>query len=96
VAFNLKKSRAIVGTLVRLVDGQWKAVEFRELRLVRGNEETKGFTARRGEFYMENIEPGSYQLRLDGEPGCTASFVVPPLDALVTDLGRVTCEARAP
>lgn len=96
VAFSVKKNRAIAGTLVRVVDGQARAMEFRELRLTRGSDEIRGFTARRGEFYVEGIEPGMYRLRLDGEPACSASLVVPALTQAVTDVGRVTCEAGTP
>jgi hypothetical protein len=70
-------------------------IEFRDFRLERDGSVMSGFTARRGEFYVEGVEPGAYQLHVDGTRGCVAKVMVPALAGAVTDIGTVTCETRA-
>jgi len=91
VAFAIRRNRAIVGTLVGRRDGRDAPLEFREIRLVRDGSTLKGFTARRGEFYLEGVEPGVYELRADGDPACSGRVVVPELTAAVTSVGDVVC-----
>ncbi len=95
VTFDVKKNHAIVGVLVEArADGR-VPLEFRDFRLQRDGREFPGFTARRGEFYMEGLEPGAYQLRAEGKPACTAQLIVPPLAGAMTDVGSVMCETAA-
>ena len=95
VQFAIRKNHAVVGTLVALRDGKPVPLEFREIALVRGDVVIQSFTARRGEFYAENVEPGEYQLRVNADPLCTAHIKVPdPADAM-TDVGTVVCESTS-
>ena len=91
VEFSIRRNRAIVGRLVSSYAGNETPMEFREIRLVRAGTTIGGFTARRGEFYFETVEPGEYELRADNGTGCSARVVVPKLDAAVTDVGTVVC-----
>jgi outer membrane usher protein FimD/PapC len=77
VAFEVRRMRAVYGVLAELRDGRPAPLEFRELTLTRDAEVIKGFTARRGEFYVEGVEPGVYTLRLGGVTPCSAIVRVP-------------------
>jgi hypothetical protein len=70
-------------------------LEFRDIRLTRVGATVAGFTARRGEFYLEGVEPGEYELRAYGEPACAARVVVREPTGTMSDVGVVTCEAIA-
>lgn len=91
VAFDIRRTRAIVGTLAELREGQQLPLEFRELRLVRGNVEIKSFTARRGEFYVEGLEPGRWELRQETGTRCVGFVDVPEMAQAVTDVGAIVC-----
>lgn len=91
VAFVVKRNHAVYGALVELRDGQRRPLEFREIRLTRGDVVIQGFTARRGEFYIEGVEPGQYRLVLEGTPACSARIVVPDPAEAMTDVGSVVC-----
>jgi outer membrane usher protein FimD/PapC len=95
LVLDVKRSRAVFGRLERDIDGRRVAIEFRELRVVRDGKSVDVFTARRGEFYIENAEPGSYVLQVTQDPACTATIVVPKSDQAVTDLGAVLCTPAA-
>lgn len=95
VAFAVRKNQAVYGVLVESRDDKPLPLEFREIRLVRGDAVMHGFTARRGEFYVEGVEPGPYQLQLEGAPFCSAAIMVREAAAM-TDLGTVVCEAVRP
>src|SRR4029453_905562 len=92
VTFAVKKNHAIFGALVELREGKMLPLEFREIRLTRGDAVIEGFTARRGEFYIEGVEPGPYQLVLDRTPACSAHITVPDPAEAMTDVGTVICE----
>jgi outer membrane usher protein FimD/PapC len=95
VTFDVRKNHAIVGVLVQSGAETHVPIEFRDFRLERDGSVMSGFTARRGEFYVEGVEPGAYQLHVDGTRGCVAKVMVPALAGAVTDIGTVTCETRA-
>jgi outer membrane usher protein len=92
VTFAIRRNRAVQGALFLARDGTPVALEFRDIRLTGAGQTISGFTARRGEFYVEGLEPGEYQLRTYGEPQCVARIVVPEQSGPTTDVGVVTCE----
>ena len=94
VAFDIRKNRAIQGALVGVTDGKRVPLEFRELELVRGTARIRSFTARHGEFYIEGVEPGDYELRAQGTPPCAAVVRVPPEVDAMTSVGTVVCAVR--
>jgi len=91
VTFEVRKVRAVFGVLAERRNGSLAPLEFRELTLTRGAQVLKGFTARRGEFYVENIEPGEYVLQLNGAAPCSARLRVPNDAGPMTDVGTLTC-----
>jgi outer membrane usher protein len=95
IEFAIRKNRAVLGVLVTLRDGKPQPLEFKEISLVRGDTAIQSFTARRGEFYVEGVEPGEYRLRVEGDPSCTARLSVPESAEAMTDVGTVVCAAAA-
>jgi outer membrane usher protein len=92
VAFEIKKNRAVFGTLVESRGGKRQPLEFREIMLSRGDAVIRTFTARRGEFYVDGVTPGPYELRMGGDATCTARITVPDPAEAMTDVGSVVCE----
>jgi outer membrane usher protein len=90
VAFEIRKNHAVFGALVE--SRKRSPLEFREITLTRGDAVIRAFTARRGEFYVEGVTPGAYQLRVDGDAPCTARVTVPDPAEAMTDVGMVLCE----
>ncbi len=95
VAFEVKKNRAIYGALVRMRGNVASPLEFRELTVTRDAQVMHSFTGRRGEFYLEGVEPGGYELRPDGEPDCVAKVIVPEAGESMLDVGTVFCSTAS-
>ena len=91
VTFEIRKVRAVHGILVAQRNGTLIPMEFRELTLTRGATVIQGFTARRGEFYFEGVEPGDYVLQLSNGAPCGASLRVLDGAGAMTDVGTLTC-----
>jgi outer membrane usher protein len=92
VQFAIRKNHAVIGVLVIARDGKQLPLEFREIVLERSGAAIQSFTAHRGEFYADGVEPGEYRVRVKGDPPCAASIKVPdPADAM-TDVGIVICD----
>ena len=94
VAFAIRKNRAIQGSLIGITDGKRVALEFREIRLVKGDSTISSFTARQGEFYVEGVEPGDYELQAAGAAPCTATVRVPEDVDAMTSVGQIVCTTR--
>ncbi len=95
VTFDVRRMHALIGVVVEVQGAASLPLEFRELTLSRGDKVIKGFTARRGEFYLEGVEPGEYLLRLGGRTPCTATVRVPETAAAMADIGTVSCVPSA-
>jgi len=103
VTFDVKKNRAVLGRLEREVKGLRVPVEFRELKVTRAGADVssweavygadyfiQSFTAKGGEFYIEQLEPGEWRLEVK-DPACVATIKVPETEEALTDLGAVLC-----
>jgi outer membrane usher protein FimD/PapC len=78
--------------LVEARDGKPSPLEFREFRLIRGDTVLQSFTARRGEFYVEGVEPGEYLLQQDAGIACSVRIRVPDLTEAIADIGTAVCQ----
>jgi outer membrane usher protein len=104
LAFDVKKNRAVLGRLEHEVKGRRVPIEFRELKVTRAGVDVRSwealygpgffiqsFTAKGGEFYIEQLEPGEWMLQVEKDPACVATIRVPETDVALTDLGAVLC-----
>ena len=89
LAFDVKKNRAVFGRLEQEVKQQRLPIEFRELKVTRAGIEINAFTGKGGEFYIEALDPGEYELRVEKDPTCAATIQV--TDMALTDFGAVLC-----
>lgn len=95
VNFEVRRMRAVFGVLVGRKNGTTVPLEFRELTLTRGAQVVKVFTARRGEFYVDGVEPGEYVLQVNNGAPCSARIVVPADTGAMTDVGTLICAQGA-
>jgi outer membrane usher protein len=104
IAFDVKKNRAVLGRLEHEVKGRRVPIEFRELKVMRTGVDVRSwealygprffiqsFTAKGGEFYIEQLETGEWMLQVETDPACVATIQVPQTDEALTDLGAVLC-----
>jgi len=93
IPFEAKRFRAVTGTLKTLIDGELKAAEYLEVRLMAEGKEVVFPTGRGGEFYLEDLPPGTHAASVEsGGRRCFFELRVPETDELITELGGVTCE----
>lgn len=92
IDFGLTKIQAISGKLNVLQDGTLRPVENREASLTRDGKPLRFLTGRGGEFYLENLAPGTYraQVELEGTP-CGFLLTIPASDEIIVELGDVAC-----
>lgn len=93
IPFEVKRFRAVTGTLGVRRDGGWKPAEYVEVRLTADGKAVSFPTGKGGEFYIEDLDPGTHPgLVEQGEERCRFEMTVPATDDTIIDLGRVTCE----
>lgn len=92
IDFAVTRVQAFSGKISVTRDGETKPAEFLE-GTVRGNGKSLKFqTGRGGEFYLENLQPGTYgaTVLMDGKE-CTFEVVIPRLNDTFVQLGDLTC-----
>ena len=97
IKFPATKLQAFTGKLKTHDKEGTKAVEFAEMRLPDVKAQPGGFqTGRRGEFYLENLQPGTYagSVMVEGKP-CLFKLAIPRSTETFVELGDVVC-SRAP
>lgn len=96
VAFDLRRFQAVSGYL-QVANGKGpKPLEFGMGRMQVNGREVVFPTGKDGEFYLENIPPGSYEAayRRNGTTAARCAIVVPESTAMVLELGTITCVIR--
>ena len=93
IHFEAKRVQAITGTLAAQVDGKVDPVEYLEVRMKVGDTDLSFPTGKGGEFYLENVRPGTYEATFvrEGKP-CSFPLIIPESDGLIVDLGGLVCE----
>jgi outer membrane usher protein FimD/PapC len=93
IPFEVKRFQAVTGTLGSRRDGEWKPAEYVEVRLAAEGKEIAFPTGKGGEFYVEDLGPGTHAASAEqGGKRCLFEMTVPATDDLLIDLGRLTCE----
>ena len=93
IEFPATRLQAFTGKLKARETEGTKAVEFAEIKLPKVKAQPGGFqTGRGGEFYLENLLPGTYDgsVAFDGEP-CLFKLAVPHSTETFVELGDVVC-----
>ncbi|MEK6696150.1 MAG: fimbria/pilus outer membrane usher protein, partial [Candidatus Deferrimicrobiota bacterium] len=93
IPFEVKRIQAVTGTLGLRRDGEWKPAEYVEVRLPVEGREIAFPTGKGGEFYVEDLGPGTHVATVEQEgKRCLFEMKVPATDDMIVDLGRLTCE----
>lgn len=92
--FRGYRYRAVEGNLYLLsTDGKKEYLSTLPLETEVNGEKRRAFSGREGYFYLENLPPGEYVLkvlRADGD--CKARLIVAESDKIVSSLGEVICK----
>jgi outer membrane usher protein len=93
VAFDVKKIQAVTGTVFITEEETKIPVDSGVMLIQTEDRPMEGLIGRDGEFYVENISPGTYPATISyrGEE-CNFDLVVPASDQMFIDVGEVTCE----
>ncbi|MGZ4808405.1 MAG: fimbria/pilus outer membrane usher protein, partial [Thermoanaerobaculia bacterium] len=91
--FAVRKLRSYTGKMSFLIVGQPYTPALGEIVVEHGSNSPLILSlGRAGEFYVEDLDPGTYKARLRiGKVHCDFPLVLPPSEAGLTDLGVVSC-----
>lgn len=93
IPFEARRIQAITGFLKESIGGEARPIEYYEAAMKVDDREILFQTGKRGEFYLENVSPGSHEARIEreGKP-CTFRMTIPESDEMIIDIGEVFCE----
>ena len=90
--FGARKIRAITGVLNMRRDGQASPVKYGEISLMIDGKRAIHPVGQAGDFFIENLEPATYDLSYVGRDGaCSLTIAVPDSDESIIDLGKLLC-----
>ncbi|MEZ4526451.1 MAG: fimbria/pilus outer membrane usher protein [Desulfobacterales bacterium] len=95
IHFKAFRFTAVEGNLYALSsDGSREALSTLPVEYEVSGEKRKSFTGQNGYFYLENLPPGEYAIRVFASDGvCMAKILVPESGKIVSNAGDVVCEA---
>jgi len=93
IKFEVTRIQAFGGMLKIRVDGETKPVEYYEITLHGDGKPLVFPTGKGGEFYLENLKPGTYPATF-GYAGkiCAFDLAIPESKEMIVELGEVVCE----
>ncbi len=93
IAFEATRFQAVTGSLRIVVEGSGKPLEFAEGRISGTGGQYRFPTGKGGEFYLENVPPGSYEGAVAvGEVSYRFRLEIPASDEIIVELGEILCE----
>jgi outer membrane usher protein FimD/PapC len=92
IDFDVTKIQAFTGKLQSVQDGTTRPVEFQEISFSAGGKKLTLQTGRGGEYYVENLKPGTYTAtaEVEGKP-CRFDLKIPKSDETFVDLDASVC-----
>lgn len=95
IRFGVRKFQAVTGRLSVRAGEAVRPAEYLEVRLALPERAIVFPTGKRGEFYLENVPPGTYRAAFDAKgKTCEFDVTVPASAEVVVDLGGFVCEMR--
>ncbi|MBI1993775.1 MAG: fimbrial biogenesis outer membrane usher protein [Deltaproteobacteria bacterium] len=92
VTFPVERIQSVTGALVVELAGQRIVPAFGQLTVTADGKRLESPIGRQGEFYLENVSPGSHAALLEyKETACQFILEVPASDAPVIKLGTLRC-----
>jgi outer membrane usher protein len=96
VVFPVARLQIVTGTLVVEGGDKRSVPAFGQLTVTAGEQTFESPIGKRGEFYLENIPPGSYDATVEDEGrACRFIFEVPDSPDPILKLGELHCRDRA-
>jgi outer membrane usher protein len=93
IEFEVEKIQSAVGKLSVLEDGKEMPAVLWLLQFDIKDKAYETQTGKDGEFYLENVPPGSYKAAiLKGEKTCAFDLVIPESEELTINLGGIPCK----
>jgi len=93
VIFDVVKIQGFVGNIYVLVDEERVPAEFTVMGVQLKDRTVEGMVGRNGEFYLENVPPGTYPAKiLYNRKECIFDIIVPETEEILVNLGEVVCE----
>ena len=93
IRFGVRKFQAVTGLLSVRAGEAVRPAEYLEVRLALPGTALVFPTGKRGEFYLENVPPGTYRAAFDADgKTCEFDLTVPASAEVVVDLGGIVCE----
>ncbi|MBI5904933.1 MAG: fimbrial biogenesis outer membrane usher protein [Deltaproteobacteria bacterium] len=93
ISFEANRFQAVTGRLGMRLDGTVSPAEYLELRVTGEGRERVFPTGKGGEFFMEELRPGTYLASVEHKgKRCSLGLRVPQSHEMIIDLGEVTCE----
>jgi outer membrane usher protein len=94
VDFDVYRVQSVWGRLFLIENGVRSPAEYAGLEVRKESQLYKTIVGSGGEFYLENIPPGTYESRAYYKDGreCTFPITIPSTDKSVVKLGDLTCE----
>lgn len=93
IRFNVRKFQAVTGLLSVRAGAAVRPAEFLDVRVNVGGKDIAFPTGRKGEFYLENVPPGTYRAAFDADgKTCEFDLTVPASTEVIVDLGGIVCE----
>ena len=92
IDFGVVKIQAFTGKLKSLQAGVKSSVEFQEISFNSNGKMQSIQTGRGGEFYIENLKPGTYQasVLVEGRP-CLFELTLADSNETFVELGELVC-----
>lgn len=92
VEFDVERTQGFVGRLYFTKEGAKTPVEYAALKVSAKGRTLEGLVGRGGEFYIENIPPGSHRAWAEFGPyECGFDIIIPESEELMVDLGETEC-----
>jgi len=94
IDFFTKRLRAYTGTIAYVVNQKPMAAEFFEVHTAVGDKPMVFMTGRGGEFYLDDLPPGTYRaLMTKADMQCSFDLRIPVSDEAFTALPPIVCTA---
>ncbi|HKI98179.1 MAG TPA: fimbria/pilus outer membrane usher protein [bacterium] len=95
VNFDVTRIQGIVGHIYFLEKGVRTPADYAGIEVMVDGKAKKSIVAKKGEFYLENLPPGTHSARLyTNKKECRFDMKIPKSDEMLVDLGEIDCEVH--
>jgi len=95
VEFRADRFQAFTGRIHYRVNGKKVSADLSSLDVILKDRTEEGAVGRDGEFYLENVPPGTYPARVyNNDLDCDFKLHIPESEETFVDLGEVYCETN--